>query len=224
MATRLPASERTREELRDLIKGRLASSDERSALRRLAPRLIVEEALEAEVEDALGRGYDEHAELALARGDGRLPRLMRTLDRVRLLILDDWELKPLTAEQRHDLLEIVDDRCDRGAMIITRQVPVDRWHDVVGDPTLADAILDRIVHNAYRLRAHRRQPAQTQQARGCHMNTPITVPPERSPRWAHRHLPRALLRQPYGETLHGSQGLLWTTGTTAAALDLPGPQ
>lgn len=91
------------------------------------------------------------AELALARGDGRLPRLMRTLERVRLLILDDWGLEPLTAEQRHDLLEIVDDRYDRGAMIITSQVPVDRWHDVVGDPTLADAILDRIVHNAYRL-------------------------------------------------------------------------
>jgi len=91
------------------------------------------------------------AELAMARGDGQLPRLMRTLERVRLLILDDWGLEPLTAEQRHDLLEIVDDRHDRGAMIITSQVPVDRWHDVVGDPTLADAILDRIVHNAYRL-------------------------------------------------------------------------
>ena len=91
------------------------------------------------------------AELALARGDGQLPRLMRTLERVRLLILDDWGLEPLTAEQRHDLLEIVDDRHDRGAMIITSQVPVDRWHDLVGDPTLADAILDRIVHNAYRL-------------------------------------------------------------------------
>jgi DNA replication protein DnaC len=91
------------------------------------------------------------AELAMARGDGRLPQLMRTLERVRLLILDDWGLEPLTAEQRRDLLEIVDDRYDRGAMLITSQVPVDRWHDVVGDPTLADAILDRIVHNAYRL-------------------------------------------------------------------------
>lgn len=91
------------------------------------------------------------ADLALARGDGRYPRLMRALAGVRLLILDDWGLEPLGAEQRHDLLEIVEDRYGRGATLITSQVPVDRWHDLIGDPTLADAILDRIVHTAHRI-------------------------------------------------------------------------
>ena len=85
------------------------------------------------------------SDLALARGDGRYARLMRALGGVKLLILDDWGLEPLTAEQRHDLLEIVEDRYGRGATLITSQIPVDRWHDLIGDPTLADAILDRIV-------------------------------------------------------------------------------
>ena len=91
------------------------------------------------------------ADLALGRGDGRYARLMRALGGVKLLILDDWGLEPLGAEQRHDLLEIVEDRYGRGATLLTSQVPVDRWHDLIGDPTLADAILDRIVHNAHRI-------------------------------------------------------------------------
>src|SRR3954447_1185985 len=91
------------------------------------------------------------SDLALARGDGRYARLMRALGRVKLLILDDWGLAPLTAEQRHDVLEIIEDRYARGATLITSQIPVDRWHDLIGDPTLADAILDRIVHNAHRI-------------------------------------------------------------------------
>jgi DNA replication protein DnaC len=91
------------------------------------------------------------SDLALARGDGRYARLMRALGGVKLLILDDWGLEPLTAEQRHDLLEIIEDRYGRGATLITSQIPVDRWHDLIGDPTLADAILDRIVHNAHRI-------------------------------------------------------------------------
>ena len=89
--------------------------------------------------------------LALARGDGRYQRLLKSLARVELLILDDWGLAPLTGEQRRDLLEIVDDRHQRGATIITSQVPVEHWHQVIADPTIADAVLDRIVHNAYRL-------------------------------------------------------------------------
>jgi DNA replication protein DnaC len=89
--------------------------------------------------------------LALARGDGRYARLLKTLSRVELLILDDWGIAPLTSEQRRDLLEIVDDRHQRGSTIITSQVPVERWHDVIADPTIADAILDRLVHNAHRL-------------------------------------------------------------------------
>jgi DNA replication protein DnaC len=89
--------------------------------------------------------------LALARGDGRYQRLLKSLSRVELLILDDWGLAPLSGEQRRDLLEIVDDRHQRGSTIITSQVPVEHWHDVIADPTIADAVLDRIIHNAYRL-------------------------------------------------------------------------
>jgi DNA replication protein DnaC len=91
------------------------------------------------------------ADLAQARGEGRLPRLMAALERTRLLILDDWGPEPFNAEQRRDLLEIVDDRYDRGSLIITSQLPVGRWHEVIGDPTLADAILDRIIHAAHRI-------------------------------------------------------------------------
>ena len=79
------------------------------------------------------------------------PGCCAQLARVDLLILDDWGPEPLGAEQRRDLLEIVEDRYDAGSLLITSQVPVDRWHDIIGNPTLADAILDRIVHNAYRI-------------------------------------------------------------------------
>jgi DNA replication protein DnaC len=89
--------------------------------------------------------------LALARGDGRYGRLLARLARVQLLILDDWGLATMTADQRRDLLEIVDDRHGRASTIVTSQVPVEHWHDIIGDPTLADAILDRLVHNAHRL-------------------------------------------------------------------------
>jgi len=90
-------------------------------------------------------------ELAIARGEGRLARLMTTLERTRLLIIDDWGPEPLTADQRRDLLEIVDDRYETGSLLITSQVPVSRWHEVIGDPTLGDAILDRVVHRAHRI-------------------------------------------------------------------------
>jgi DNA replication protein DnaC len=91
------------------------------------------------------------ADLAQARGEGRLSRLMTTLERTNLIIIDDWGPEPLTAEQRRDLLEIVDDRYDKGSLLITSQVPVKQWHDVIADPTLGDAILDRITHNAHRI-------------------------------------------------------------------------
>ena len=70
---------------------------------------------------------------------------------MQLLILDDWGLAPLNSEQRRNLLEIMDDRHGRGSTIVTSQVPVDHWHEVIGDPTIADAVLDRLVHNAHRL-------------------------------------------------------------------------
>jgi DNA replication protein DnaC len=97
------------------------------------------------------RAFRLLADLAQARGEGRLPRLLGTIERTRVLIIDDWGPEPLTAEQRRDLLEIVDDRYGKGSLLITSQLPVDRWHDVIGDPTFGDAILDRIIHNAHRI-------------------------------------------------------------------------
>ncbi|MGY3403939.1 hypothetical protein ACVWZV_008991 [Bradyrhizobium sp. GM5.1] len=64
---------------------------------------------------------------------------------------DDWGLAPITGEQRRDLLEVVDDRHQRGSTIITSQVPIENWHEIIADPTIADAVLDRLVHNAHRL-------------------------------------------------------------------------
>ena len=91
------------------------------------------------------------ADLELAHGDGRFTRLFRTLVKADLLVLDDWGPERFTANQRRDLMEIVEDRYGSGSTLITSQLPRDTWHQVVGDPTFADAILDRIVHNAYRL-------------------------------------------------------------------------
>ena len=83
--------------------------------------------------------------------NGRFPRLFRSLVKVDLLILDDWGPDRLTAGQRRDLMEIVEDRDGRGSILITSQLPVTAWHNVIDEPTFADAILDRLVHNAYRL-------------------------------------------------------------------------
>src|SRR5260370_30053619 len=91
------------------------------------------------------------AALAVARGHGRYAKVLRTLARVDLLILDDWGPEQLNAEQRRDLLEIVEDRYDARSIMITSQLPVERWYEIIGDPTLADAILDRVIHNAYRI-------------------------------------------------------------------------
>ena len=91
------------------------------------------------------------ADLDLAHGDGRFARLFRMLVKVDLLVLDDWGPDRLSAAQRRDLMEIVEDRHGRGSILITSQLPVATWHEVIGEPTLGDAILDRIVHNAYRL-------------------------------------------------------------------------
>lgn len=91
------------------------------------------------------------AALALARGDGRYTRLIKSLARTDLLILDDWGPEKLNDEQRRDLLEIIEDRYERRSTIITSQIPVDHWYDMIGNATIADAILDRLVHNAYRI-------------------------------------------------------------------------
>ena len=90
-------------------------------------------------------------DLQIARGDGRYPRLMRTIGKTDVLVLDDWGLAALTDPQRRDLLEILDDRHDVKSTVVTSQLPVEKWHDAIGDPTLADAIMDRLIHNAHRI-------------------------------------------------------------------------
>ena len=76
---------------------------------------------------------------------------MTSLARTDLIILDDWGLAKLSAEQRRDLLELIDDRHGHRSTLVTSQLPVDHWHEVIGEATLADAILDRLVHSAYRI-------------------------------------------------------------------------
>jgi DNA replication protein DnaC len=90
-------------------------------------------------------------DLALARAVGNYAKILLPIVRRDVLIIDDFALAPLTDEQRRDLLEIVEERYDQRSTVIASQVPVDKWHDVIGDPTIADAILDRLVHNAYKL-------------------------------------------------------------------------
>ena len=90
-------------------------------------------------------------ELDMGRADGRYTKMMRALGKTDVLVMDDWGLAALTDQHRRDLLEILDDRYNLRATIITSQLPVAHWHEAVGDPTLADAILDRVVHNAYKI-------------------------------------------------------------------------
>jgi DNA replication protein DnaC len=90
-------------------------------------------------------------ELSVAKHDGRYTKLMTEFAKTDLLILDDWGLSPLTDEQRRDLLELLDDRHHLRSTIVTSQLPISLWHEIIGDNTLADAILDRLVHNAYKI-------------------------------------------------------------------------
>jgi DNA replication protein DnaC len=90
--------------------------------------------------------------LTIAHGDGSFGKLLAQLAKTQLLIIDDWGLDVLTRQQRNDLLEIMEDRHARGSTLITSQLPLAHWHEAVGDPTLADAILDRLLHNAYKMK------------------------------------------------------------------------
>jgi DNA replication protein DnaC len=90
-------------------------------------------------------------DFTIAKADGRYAKLLRDYARADLVVLDDFGLMPMHDELRRDLLEILDDRHNRKSTLVTSQLPVDKWHDYIGEPTLADAILDRLVHNAYRL-------------------------------------------------------------------------
>jgi DNA replication protein DnaC len=90
-------------------------------------------------------------QIALARADGSYVSLMKRLAKAYLLVLDDLGLAPLTDPERRDLLEVIEDRHGNVATLITSQLPVENWHDHIGDPTIADAILDRLIHNAHRI-------------------------------------------------------------------------
>ncbi len=111
--------------------GHRACRDNRSVLYHRVPRLL--------------------ENLSLARDDRRYARMLKSLARVQVLILDHWDITPLTAEQRRDLLEIVDDRHGRASTVVTSQLPVAHWHEHIGNPTIADAVLDRLVHTAHRI-------------------------------------------------------------------------
>jgi DNA replication protein DnaC len=90
-------------------------------------------------------------ELTIAHGDGRYVKFLAQLAKVDVLLLDDWGLAALTDTARRDLLELLDDRHGTRSTIVTSQLPLAHWHDAIGDSTLADAILDRLVHNAHQL-------------------------------------------------------------------------
>src|SRR5208282_299174 len=111
------------------------------------------------------------AELELAHSDGRFARMFRTLIKADLLILDDLGPDRLNASQRRDLMEIIEDRHGRGATLIASQFPVKAWYDLIGEPTFADAILDRIVHNAYRLELEGLRSMREPEAEGAVQST-----------------------------------------------------
>ncbi len=90
--------------------------------------------------------------LTLAHGDGSFGKLLAQLAKTQVLIIDDWGLDVLSQQQRNDLLEIMEDRHGQGATLITSQLPIAHWHEAIGDATLADAILDRLLHNAHKLK------------------------------------------------------------------------
>lgn len=90
-------------------------------------------------------------DLKVAHGDGSYSKKLAQLARVDLMIIDDWGLRPMSANERHDLMEVIEERHSRRATLIASQLPIDRWHDYIGNPTLADAILDRVLENAHKI-------------------------------------------------------------------------
>jgi DNA replication protein DnaC len=90
-------------------------------------------------------------ELAIAKADGSYPKIMRKLSRARVLVLDDFGLAPLAHAERRDLLEVIEDRHGLFSTVVATQLPINAWHDNIKDPTIADAILDRLIHNAHKI-------------------------------------------------------------------------
>jgi len=96
-------------------------------------------------------------ELSIAKATGKYSTLLASISRKSLLVIDDFGLTVLTDEQRHDLLEIMEDRYERSSTLVAAQLPIDNWHQAIGDPTIADAILDRLVHNAYKIKINAKE-------------------------------------------------------------------
>ena len=111
-------------------------------------------------------------ELQQAQADGSLMKLLKKLARAALLVIDDFGVAAVTGKQYRDLLEILDDRHGLGATLMTSQFPVDQWHGVINDATVADAILDRLVHNAYRLDLKGESIRKTRASLGANAKTP----------------------------------------------------
>jgi DNA replication protein DnaC len=109
--------------------------------------------------------------LRIAHGDGSYPRLMNQLAKTDLLILDDWGLQKIAAAQRNDLMEVIEDRYGLRATVIAGQLPIEHWHEYIGEATLADAILDRLLHNAHRL-------ALKGESLRKHHKDPLDAPPQ----------------------------------------------
>ncbi len=91
------------------------------------------------------------SKINMAKGDGTLPKLLNELAKTDLLVIDDFGLAPISAPESRDILEIIDDRYQRGSTIVSAQLPVEHWHETIADPTVADAILDRLIHNTHKL-------------------------------------------------------------------------
>lgn len=119
-------------------------------------------------------------DLAIARGDGSYTRLLAKLAKTALLVLDDWGLAPLTGPQRHDVLEGLEDRTERASTLIASQLPIQAWHEAIGDPTLADAICDRLVHTAHVIELQ--GPSMREVRAHAQRAVPTTAdPPSRAP-------------------------------------------
>lgn len=110
-------------------------------------------------------------ELTMARADGTLTRLLTKLARFDVLILDDWGLAKLRDQDRRDLLEVIDDRDALRSTVLASQIPVDKWHDYLGDPTIADAIADRLLHGAHRIVLKGPSRRKTRNTKGASTNT-----------------------------------------------------
>jgi DNA replication protein DnaC len=110
-------------------------------------------------------------ELAIARADGSYPKLMNKLAKTKLLAIDDLGLAPMTDPERRDLLEVIEDRQGTASTLVTSQLPIESWHDNIGDPIIADAILDRLIHSAHRINlkgdSMRRKRSSLTQAHTC---------------------------------------------------------